>query len=36
MTQAAVDDRHYLADIEEIIEDAREGRMFVLIDDVSI
>ena len=33
MTQAAVDDRHYLADIEEIIEDAREGRMFVLIDD---
>ena len=33
MTQVVLDDRNYLSDIEDIIADAREGKMFVLIDD---
>ena len=33
MTHPAADDLSYLSDIEEILADAREGKMFVLIDD---
>jgi len=28
-----VDDRQYLSDIEEVIQEARNGRMFILVDD---
>ncbi|MDP6565489.1 MAG: 3,4-dihydroxy-2-butanone-4-phosphate synthase [Alphaproteobacteria bacterium] len=33
MNDVILQDRSYLSDIEEILEDARKGRMFVLVDD---
>lgn len=33
MTEAVLEDRSYLSDIEDILDDARQGRMFVLVDD---
>ena len=33
MSDVVLKDRSYLSDIEEILEDARKGRMFILVDD---
>ena len=33
MTEVVVKDEAYLSSIEEIIEDARQGKMFILVDD---
>lgn len=33
MNDVVLKDRSYLSDIEEILEDARKGRMFILVDD---
>lgn len=33
MSEVVLEDRSYLSDIEEILEDARKGRMFILVDD---
>jgi len=33
VSDVELDDRSYLSDIEEILEDARHGRMFILVDD---
>ena len=33
MTDVMVKDEAYLSSIEEIIEDARQGKMFILVDD---
>ena len=33
MTEVVVKDEAYLSSIEEIIEDARQGKIFILVDD---